>query len=102
MSEPLLLILAALAGGLLGTIFFGGLWWTVRRGVLSKQPAVWFLASLLLRTLIALAGFYFVMHGDWRRLLACLTGFLAARICVIRLTSAKTETRNQTIEEGAA
>ena len=36
-----------------------GLWWTVRLGVSSKQPALWFLVSLLLRMAIVLAGFYF-------------------------------------------
>ena len=40
MSEALTLILALLAGAVLGTIFFAGLWWTIQRGVSSKQPAV--------------------------------------------------------------
>ena len=30
----LALILSLLAGVLLGTIFFGGLWWTIRKGIL--------------------------------------------------------------------
>ena len=38
------------AGALLGAFFFGGLWWTVQKGVTSEQPALWFLGSLLLRT----------------------------------------------------
>jgi len=37
-----LLILALAAGLVLGAIFFGGLWWTVRKGVSSKYPALWF------------------------------------------------------------
>ena len=86
MSETLALILALLAGALLGTIFFGGLWWTIRRGMSSQQPAALFFFSLLLRTGIALAGFYFVARGDWRRVLACLLGFFLARILVTRLT----------------
>jgi F1F0 ATPase subunit 2 len=53
MNETLTLLLAWVAGGVLGTIFFGGLWWTVRNGVSSKQPALWFLGSLLLRMSIA-------------------------------------------------
>jgi F1F0 ATPase subunit 2 len=80
------LILSLLAGVVLGTIFFGGLWWTIQRGVSSKQPAVLFFFSLLLRTGIALAGFYFVARGDWRRLLACLLGFFLARLLVTWLT----------------
>ncbi len=80
------LILALLCGVLLGAIFFGGLWWTIRKGVSSKQPAALFFFSLLLRTGITLAGFYFVARGDWRRVLACLVGFMLARILVTWLT----------------
>ena len=82
MSEALTLILALLAGGVLGAIFFAGLWWTIQRGVSAKEPAVIFFLSLLLRTGIALTGFYFVARGDWRRLLACLFGFFLARLLV--------------------
>jgi F1F0 ATPase subunit 2 len=90
MSETLALVsalvLPLLAGVLLGMFFFGGLWWTIRRGVSSKQPAALFFFSLLLRTGIALAGFYFVARGDWRRVLSCLVGFILARILVTWLT----------------
>ena len=88
MNEVLLLALALSAGVLLGAVFFGGLWWTVRKGVSSEQPAFWFFGSLLLRMSIALAGFYFVSGGHWKRLLACLLGFVMARIIVTRLTRA--------------
>ena len=80
------LALPLLAGVLLGMFFFGGLWWTIRRGVSSKLPAALFFFSLLLRTGIALAGFYFVARGDWRRVLACLVGFMLGRILVTWLT----------------
>lgn len=80
------LVLPLLAGVFLGAVFFGGLWWTIRKGVSSKQPAALFFFGLLLRTGIALAGFYFVARGDWRRVLACLFGFILARILVTWLT----------------
>ena len=86
MNEFLFLAPPLAAGLLLGALFFGGLWWTIRRGVSSKQPAALFFFSLLLRTGIALAGFYFVARGDWRRVLACLVGFMLARILVTWLT----------------
>ena len=90
MSETLALVsalvLPLLAGVLLGMFFFGGLWWTIRRGVSSKQPAALFFFRLLLRTGIALAGFYFVARGDWRRVLSCLVGFILARMLVTWLT----------------
>ncbi|MCF8176762.1 MAG: ATP synthase subunit I [Burkholderiaceae bacterium] len=82
MNDFTVLVLAGLAGLLLGAVFFGGLWWTVRKGVASPRPAVWFLASLLMRMSLVMAGFYFVGQGDWRRLVACLVGFVIARILV--------------------
>jgi F1F0 ATPase subunit 2 len=88
MNEPLTLVLPLVTGILLGAIFFGGLWWTVQKGLSSKRSALWFFGSLLLRTSIALAGFYFVSRGHWERLLACLLGFVIARFIVTRLTRA--------------
>ena len=86
MNETLMLVLALVAGVLLGAMFFGGLWWTVCKGVSSQRPALWFFGSLLLRMSIALAGFYLVTGGHWERLLACLLGFVMARLIVTRLT----------------
>lgn len=77
---------AFVAGLVLGAIFFGGLWWTVRRGLTTAQPALWFLGSLLLRTSIALVGFFLVAGSEWGRWLTCLLGFIVARLMVHRLT----------------
>ena len=88
MNEILSLVLALVTGILLGAMFFGGLWWTVRKGVSSKQPALWFFGSLFLRTSIALVGFYFIARGHWEMLLVCLLGFVIARLIVTRLTRA--------------
>ena len=41
MYDNLALALALLAGGVLGSFFFGGLWWTVQKGVASERPAIW-------------------------------------------------------------
>ena len=92
MNEFLILAFALVAGLSLGAIFFGGLWWSVRQGVASKHPALWFLSSMLLRMSIVLAGFYCVGRGDWRRLVACLLGFILARFIVLRLTRVRIET----------
>jgi F1F0 ATPase subunit 2 len=99
MNETLTLLLAWVAGGVLGAIFFGGLWWTVGKGVSSKQPALLFFGSLLLRMSIALTGFYFVSGGHWDRLLACLLGFVIARFIVTRLTGPPVEHHNSPAKE---
>jgi len=87
MTEDFALLWSAIAGALLGTFFFGGLWWTVRRGVVSPNPALWFSGSLMLRMSLTLAGFYVVGrdHGD--RMALCLVGFVIARIGVTWATN---------------
>ncbi|WP_333876540.1 ATP synthase subunit I [Methylobacter sp.] len=91
MNEILIGLLVWLAGLLLGAIFFGGLWWTVRKCVSSQRPALWLLPSLLLRMGITLAGFYFIADGHWQRMLLCLLGFLMARLAMTRLTRSSGE-----------
>ena len=86
MNETISLTLVLVMGVLLGAVFFGGLWWTVQKGASSKQPALWFFGSMLLRTIIALAGFYFIAAGNFERLLVCLFGFVITRFVVIRVT----------------
>ena len=87
MSDYTTLTLSFVAGAFLGAIFFGGLWWTVQKAITSKQPAIWFLGSLLLRTGLIVTGFYLVAEGHWSRLVACLLGFLMARFLVVRRLS---------------
>jgi F1F0 ATPase subunit 2 len=86
MNESLTLGAALAVGLLLGAIFFGGLWWTVVRGVLSPRPALWFIGSKLLRMAIVLGGFYLNGGDRWERWLACLLGFILARIVVWRVS----------------
>lgn len=74
------------AGAFLGAFFFGGLWWTVQKGITSNHAVLWFFGSTLLRTGIALAGFYFIGRGDWTKILVCLLGFFLARLAVVRVT----------------
>jgi F1F0 ATPase subunit 2 len=102
MNETLTLVLAWMAGGALGAIFFGGLWWTVRKGISSPSPALWFLGSMLLRMSIALTGFYFVGRGQWDRLLVCLIGFVMARLVVMWLTRTSREQNGATQKESHA
>lgn len=86
MNKIAALSMVLAAGFLLGGFFFGGLWWTVRKGLASNHPALWFFGSTLLRTGVALAGFYLLSHDDWRRLVVCLLGFFIGRVVVTRMT----------------
>jgi F1F0 ATPase subunit 2 len=101
MNEILSLVMALLAGLLLGAIFFGGLWWTVQKGLSSRRPELWFLGSLLLRTSTAVSGFYFISGGHWERLLVCLLGFVIVRRIVMQLTRQPAEEQNQLTTEAS-
>ena len=84
-SSVMALSLSALAGAILGALFFGGLRWTTRRAAMSAMPALWFLGSLVLRMGAALWGFWVIADGRWERMLMCLLGFVVARVFVLRL-----------------
>ncbi len=87
MTDTLSLVLAGVAGLALGAVFFGGLWWTLRRSLASPRSALWLLASLLTRMSLLLVGLYLVSDGHWERLLAGLVGVIGARFVVLQLTS---------------
>lgn len=101
MSPVTSLLFALLAGALLGAFFFLGLWWTVRKIESSKQVALLFFGSLLLRTAVVIAGFYFIMGDNWQSLVAGLLGFIIARIVVTRLTRIYGQSKN-TITAGGS
>ena len=86
MNELLLLARILLFGGLLGTFFFGGLWFTVKKGIDSRHPALWFMGSFLIRIGVTILGFYAVSQHHWERAVVCLVGFLIARTIVTRVT----------------
>jgi len=85
-NEGWALLPALAAGVMLGLLFFGGLWWTVRRLAVTAHPALWMLGSFVLRTAIVLAGFYMVADSRWQNLIAALAGFILARILVQKRT----------------
>ncbi len=86
MSDIGLVIGALAAGIVLGALFFGGLWWTVRRGLTAANPALWFGLSGLLRMALTVSGLYYGARAGWPSVLACLCGLLIARVAVTRLT----------------
>ena len=100
MNEFMSLVFALLAGALLGVFFFAGLWWTVRKIESTKQVALLFLGSMLLRTSVVILGFYFILGDNWQRLVAGLLGFIIARIIITRLTRPADQSKNRVTAAG--
>jgi F1F0 ATPase subunit 2 len=72
------------AGAGIGIFYFGGLWLTVRLLPVVRQPALLTLGSFFIRMGLSLGAFYFVMGGDWVRLLICVAGFFLVRVIMVR------------------
>jgi F1F0 ATPase subunit 2 len=85
MNEIISYAMSLVAGVVLGYIFFGGLWLTVRRLPQMKHPMLWTFLSLILRMSISLIGFYLIARGGhWIQLLVCLVGFMAVRFVLAK------------------
>jgi F1F0 ATPase subunit 2 len=101
MIEVLIMFLSFMAGLFLGTLFFVGLWITVKKMVNARMPALWVLGSFVLRVAVTLAGFYYISRGSWQRLLICGAGFLAARYLVGHFTRSKNQLQIQLKKENS-
>lgn len=78
------LVMASVGGLLLGLLYFGGLWMTVRRLPTTSCPALLSLGSFAGRLGLLLGGVYWLTAGHALPVLACLGGMLAARQGLIR------------------
>ena len=81
------MIVSFLWGVAFGLFFFGGLAWTVKRGLSAKNPALVFFFSFVIRFGVVLCGLVLVSSGHIERIAACLAGFLVARPFVTRRAS---------------
>jgi F1F0 ATPase subunit 2 len=78
--------LSPFIGVLLGFLFFGGLWFTIKKGVHASMPGLLFLLSFLLRTAFVVAGFYFLARLSAVDLILAVVGFMLSRPLVGYLT----------------
>ena len=83
MSDSFQLALAAGCGLLIGMLYFSALWLTVTRLPNARSPEMLMLFSVAARMGLALSAFWLVMAGRWERAVACLFGFIAARILLM-------------------
>ena len=81
--------LPAIATGVAaGLIFWGGLWWTVRQLANHPHPALIMLVSFVIRSVIVIGAFYWMMNAHWEQLAVALLAFMS-----IRMVLAKTLTK---------
>jgi F1F0 ATPase subunit 2 len=78
------LLIPFVLGGLIGWIYFAGLWKTVKRLPETRSPHGLMIFSFAARTLFALGGFFILADGQWERMTATLLGFFLVRAILVR------------------
>ena len=79
------LMIPLVCGFFLGVFFFGGLAWTIAKGLQARRPALIFALSYLLRLCVVVGGFMLISSGQAERVLAAVVGCIGARLIVTRL-----------------
>ena len=93
MIDVVQVVVGLLAGVLLGTVFFGGLWLTTRHISHSRRVASLVLGSFVGRSLIALAGFFLVIRfTGFTGIVSTLLSFLAMQLLFVRLATKRSST----------
>jgi F1F0 ATPase subunit 2 len=82
-------ILSLAVGLVLGLLFYGGLWITVRRIQTSPHPGLLTFGGLWIRMGLVLAGLLLVLHGRWQNALVYLIGLIAARLLLSRFLTCR-------------
>lgn len=76
---------ALLAGAAAGSLFFGGLWWTIVRQIEARAAGLSFLVSYLLRTMAVLALLALATRWKPDLMVGWLISFTAARMLILRI-----------------
>ncbi len=85
MIEHSLAVIGSLVwGAILGLVYFGGLWLTVRRVTTGKHQAIVMLGSFIIRNALMVIGFFPVIRQGWQYALICLASIIIVRFILIR------------------
>jgi F1F0 ATPase subunit 2 len=84
MNELITLLLSFLVGLFIGFFFFQGLLWTIKKGLISRRPALWFSISFLIRMGVAILGFYLISGKGMPALIFCFLGLMLMRYVIKR------------------
>jgi F1F0 ATPase subunit 2 len=75
---------ALLWGIVLGIFYFGGLWWTVRSLPRTTRPRLQLGLSYVLRTSVALLGFWLILRKDLMAFFLTFVAFFLVRLVLTR------------------
>lgn len=83
----------------MGSLYFYGLWWTVRQMIDNQHPYRLMLLSFVIRSVLVMGGFYLLLLWGWQILAIGLLGFIAARMVVVKNWGLKNINLNKSLEK---
>jgi F1F0 ATPase subunit 2 len=95
MSDLTTVFISVFLGTGLGLLFFGGLYWTVQRGIKARRGPLFFFSSFLIRIFFAALGFYVIGREAWLSILAALFGFMLVKAGFLYLQRREREYESQ-------
>jgi F1F0 ATPase subunit 2 len=91
----LLIVISLITGIILGIIYFGGLWITVRYMVNREHPYFLIFISFGIRLTIIMAGLYIILVHGWVYLVISLVGFILTRILIVYVVNSEYLTQSK-------
>ncbi|MBU1055875.1 MAG: ATP synthase subunit I [Proteobacteria bacterium] len=93
--DPFVICVATVWGVILSILFFGGLWWTLKKIPQKQNPQRFLGYSFIIRTSIALGGFWLALNHSLAAFGITMAAFALMRfILTHRLGSAKGDEKN--------
>ncbi|MCW9705850.1 ATP synthase subunit I [Fodinibius salsisoli] len=83
MDTSYYILISLIAGLLLGTIYFMGLWYTVKKITGKGRPYLLVFCSFVIRISLVLFGFYLLVLLHWSYLILAFLTFLLTRQMII-------------------
>ena len=77
------MIVRFIGGILLGIIFFGGLYWSIKQLSKAKYPAILMSISALVRMGVLIVGIYLLSDNNIKNILSILLGVILVKIVMI-------------------
>lgn len=73
------------AGGVMGYLYFRGLWWTLEHMQAQRHPYALLILSFFVRSVLVAAGFYLLLKIRWEMVALGVVGFMAIRYVLVRI-----------------
>lgn len=81
--SPFFVTVGFIVGAVIGTLYFGGLWWSVKRIKNVERKKMFLFLSWLVRSVFLCGGLFILARYDAQMLISGAVGLLVARFLIV-------------------